>query len=75
MRRSEFTRAVLNEFGEYGAVVCQELSLTAFHGLSANEAVDAGFPLREIWLEICRLQDVPPSRQYGVGRIVVEESE
>lgn len=67
MRRSEFFLAVDDEFGEYGRILLAELSLTACGGLTALAALEQGIPPRDIWLELCRMQDIPENRRYGVG--------
>lgn len=68
MRLSEFRFAVHQEFGDYGRVVVRDLVLTEMGGRTAEEAIAAGMPPREIWLALCRASDVPRERWYGVGR-------
>lgn len=68
MRRSEFLRAVDDEFGARGASLVNDLVLPGF-GRTAAEALDAGVPPRDIWLALCEENDVPPSRRYGAGRL------
>lgn len=70
MRRSEFDRAVADEFGAaYGAVVTADLSLDALGGRTAAGALAAGADPREVWMALCAATDVPPERRYGVGRL------
>ncbi|WP_458041290.1 MULTISPECIES: DUF3046 domain-containing protein [Bacteria] len=70
MRRSEFERAVEDEFGAaYGAVVTADLSLDALGGRTAAVAIAAGVDPREVWVALCAATDVPPERRYGVGRL------
>ncbi|QAY60799.1 DUF3046 domain-containing protein [Microbacterium protaetiae] len=69
MRRSEFQRAVADEFGTRGAALVADLSLPAVGGRTAAEAMDAGIPPREVWLALCEEMDVPPSHRHGVGRM------
>ena len=33
-----------------------------------DEALAAGVPTRDVWLALCRAEQVPPSRWYGAGR-------
>lgn len=69
MRKSEFTLAMSDEFGEaYGRVIAHDLVLEALGSRTAEQAIAAGLPMREIWLAICDAQDVPENRRYGVGQ-------
>ncbi|WP_309129319.1 DUF3046 domain-containing protein [Microbacterium sp.] len=68
MRRSEFLRAVEDEFGGRATALTHDLVLGAL-GMSALDALDAGVPPREIWLALCAETDVPAERRYGVGRL------
>lgn len=68
MRRSEFLRAVDDEFGAHAVPLLNDLVLPGF-GRTATEALDAGVPPREIWLALCEETDVPAERRYGAGRI------
>ncbi|MGB3414200.1 MAG: DUF3046 domain-containing protein [Microbacteriaceae bacterium] len=70
MRLSEFRQAVVDEFGAYGKALCAELVLTELSSRTANEALKAGVPARDVWLALCRMQDVPEDRRYGVGRLL-----
>ena len=68
MRLSEFWLAVADEFGEdYGRVLTRDLVLSDI-GLTAEEAIRKGVSTRQIWLALCRAQDVPRERWYGVGQ-------
>ena len=69
MRRSEFLRAVDDEFGARGASLVNDLALPGVGGRTAADALDAGVPPREIWLALCAELDVPLERRHGVGRI------
>ena len=69
MRLSEFWLAMADEFGDaYGRVLAHDVVLAAVGGLTAEQAIAAGVPPRQIWLALCDLQDVPVSRRYGVGQ-------
>lgn len=68
MRRSEFLRAVDDEFGARAAMLTTDLVLDALGNRTAAEALDAGVAPREIWLALCAETDVPAERRYGVGR-------
>jgi hypothetical protein len=69
MRRSEFDRAVADEFGLRGSSLVADLVLTRFGDRTAREALDSGADAREVWLALCEETDVPESRRYGVGRL------
>jgi hypothetical protein len=68
MRVSQFRRAVADEFGEqYGAVLTHDLVLEDLGSRSAEDALEAGVPAREVWLALVKSQDVPEERWHGVG--------
>lgn len=69
MRRSEFDRAVADEFGGGGRTLVTDLVLTGVGDRTAAEALAAGVPPREVWLALCVETDVPTERRYGVGRL------
>jgi hypothetical protein len=69
MRRSEFDRAVADEFGARASAILVDLVLSGAGGRTAEEALDAGVPPREVWLALCAETDVPAQRRYGVGRL------
>jgi len=68
MRLSEFRRALSAEFGDsYGRVLTRDLVLTPLGGQTADDALAAGIPARDVWLALCAETDVPPNRWYGAG--------
>ena len=69
MRRSEFNRAVSDEFGPRANAVVTDLYLSKVGGRTATEAIEAGVEPREVWLALCEELDVPAERRYGVGRL------
>lgn len=69
MRRSEFLRAVEDEFGARASFIVSDLVLTSIGGMTAAEALADGVAPREIWLSLCVETDVPAARRYGVGRL------
>ncbi len=69
MKRSEFFRAVDQEFGARASTLVTDLVLGPL-GRSAEEALEAGVPPREIWQALCEEADVPAERRYGAGRLV-----
>lgn len=71
MKVSEFRRAVDEEFGEVqGRVLVSELVLDVLDGRTAQQAIGAGIPVGDVWLALCRANDVPPQRWHGRGRPV-----
>lgn len=64
---SEFRLAMREEFGEvYAGVLIREHWLAALGG-TAQEALDRGVPVREVWLSLCEDLQLPESRWYGRG--------
>lgn len=68
MRRSEFLRAVDDEFGARATTLMSDLVLPGI-GRTALDALDAGVSPRDIWIALCAETDVPMARRYGVGRL------
>lgn len=69
MTRSEFLRAIVDEFGEaYGRSLVRDLVLGALGDRTAEEALAQGLAPREVWLALCAAMDVPRERWYGAGR-------
>ncbi|MGO1506531.1 MAG: DUF3046 domain-containing protein [Microbacteriaceae bacterium] len=69
MRRSEFLRAVEDEFGPRSVALMNDLVLGPVGNRTATDALDAGVAPRDIWSALCAETDVPPERRYGVGRL------
>ncbi|WP_159499966.1 DUF3046 domain-containing protein [Microbacterium sp. 18062] len=69
MRRSEFDRAVRDEFGARGPSLVSDLVLSAVGDRTATEALAAGEPPRAVWLALCAETDVPLARRHGAGRL------
>lgn len=69
MRRSEFLRAIDVEFDARATSLLRDLVLGALGDRTAQEALDAGVPPRDIWLALCSEMDVPDNRRYGAGRL------
>lgn len=66
MRNSEFWELVDDEFGRgHGRVLVRDHVLLALGNRTAEEAMAAGEPLREIWFALCRDLDVPSERRWG----------
>lgn len=69
MKLSEFQRAVVDEFGSgYGQALLTDLVLAELGGRTAQEALSAGIPPREVWIALCRETGVSQSHWYGAGK-------
>lgn len=69
MKLSEFQRAVVDEFGSgYGQALLTDLVLAELGGRTAQEALSAGIPPREVWIALFRDTGVPQSHWYGAGK-------
>ena len=56
------------EFGVLGRVLRTDLVIAELAGRTVDEALAAGVPIAEVWLALCRAQEVPQSRWHGRGR-------
>jgi len=56
------------EFGVLGRVLRTDLVIAELAGRTVDEALAAGVPVTEVWLALCRVQEVPQSRRHGRGR-------
>lgn len=66
MRLSEFRERVEDEFGAgYSRILVADLVLTELNSRTAAQALADGEEPREVWLALCRANDVPESRWYG----------
>ena len=55
-----------DEFGAgYSRVLSSSLVLAGVGGRTADQALRAGIPPRQVWLALCDVQDVPPERRLG----------
>ena len=55
-----------DEFGAgYSRVLSSSLVLAGVGGRTADQALSAGAPPRQVWLALCEVQDVPPERRLG----------
>jgi Protein of unknown function (DUF3046). len=69
MRLSEFRQAIADQFGAaYGQVLMHDLVLSGLGQRTAEQAIAAGVPTRDVWLALCAATDVPKSRWYGAGK-------
>lgn len=69
MRLSSFWQLMADEFGAgYSKVLARDLVLGELDHRTATEAIEAGVDPRVVWFALCRAQDVPESRWWGVDR-------
>jgi hypothetical protein len=69
MKLTEFARAVDDEFGAMGRVLMRDSVIVELGNRTPQEALDAGIPAREVWLALCRAEQVPRERWHGVGHL------
>ncbi|HEV7909014.1 MAG TPA: DUF3046 domain-containing protein [Pseudonocardiaceae bacterium] len=64
MRNTVFRKLMANEFGQVRAeILAQDHVLSALGGRTADQALEAGIPPKEIWVAICDAFDVPEHRR------------
>jgi hypothetical protein len=55
-----------DEFGAgYSRVLSSSLVLAGVGNRTADQALAAGVPPRQVWFAVCDVQDVPPERRLG----------
>jgi hypothetical protein len=58
-----------DEFGsEYAAVLLRDLALTELNDLTGEIALAEGIEPKDIWLAICKAQNVPAERWHGLNK-------
>ena len=64
VRLTEFHEMVREEFGQVrGELMVIHHVLQSLDGMTAAEAVEAGWEPREVWRALCVEFDVPPARR------------
>ena len=64
MRLQEFWSRLEGQFGSMRArSMARDHVFAALGGRSALEAIDAGVPVRKVWLAICEEYEVPPKER------------
>ena len=67
MRITEFRALMVAHFGDLRAPsVARDHVFSALGGRTADEALEAGLPPRQIWNEVCRDFDVPHRIRFGL---------
>jgi hypothetical protein len=58
-----------DEFGsEWSAVILRDLVLTDLGDLTGEQALEASYEPKEVWLAICRTQNIPSERWAGLNK-------
>lgn len=66
MRLSKFNELMREEFGvAYAQVLMDDLVLGSLGDRTGAQAIAAGEDPKDVWLEICRVNDVPLERWHG----------
>lgn len=66
MKHSEFWQLMNDEFGRgYARSVGTDQVLAALGSRTPAEALDAGIPVKDVWVAVCDAMDVPPERRLG----------
>ncbi|MGY1591864.1 DUF3046 domain-containing protein [Geodermatophilus sp. SYSU D00965] len=64
MRLQEFWSRLSQQFGSMRAQsVARDHVFSSLGGRTAIEAIEAGLPVRKVWLAICEEYDVPPKER------------
>ena len=64
MRLQEFWSRLDGQFGSMRAQsVAQDHVFSVLGGRTALDAIEAGVPVRKVWLAICEEYDVPPKER------------
>ncbi len=66
MRLSVFWSLMDDEFGPaYSRTLARDHALLALGDRTADQALEAGVPARDVWEALCDAMDVPPERRFG----------
>ena len=69
MRLSRFWVLAEDEFGAaYAHSLAGSTHMAPLGGRTAQEALDAGVPPREVWIALCDAMDVPENRRHGLDK-------
>ncbi|MCA1824329.1 MAG: DUF3046 domain-containing protein [Mycobacteriales bacterium] len=60
MRHTEFWKRMNARFGEvYADSLARDLVLAALGGRTVHQAIRSGVDLKEVWLAVCEVAEVP----------------
>lgn len=69
MRLSEFWALMEQEFGgPYGRSIASGHAIHAMEDQTAVDAIDAGEPVRQVWLALCDDLQIPEERRFPADR-------
>lgn len=68
MRLSQFHDFMVDEFGPQSQYLIQDLVLFELGDQTASQLLAIGHEPREIWLAICKAQQVPKERWNGLDK-------
>jgi hypothetical protein len=64
MRNTVFRKLMAGEFGQVRAeMLAHDHVLSSLGGRTPDQALDAGYPAKEVWLAVCDAFDVPEPRR------------
>jgi hypothetical protein len=64
MRITHFRQRMSDEFGRIRAdMIARDHVFSVFGDRTVDQALDAGYDVREIWFAVCDAYDVPPARR------------
>ncbi|GAA1300735.1 DUF3046 domain-containing protein [Saccharothrix xinjiangensis] len=64
MRNTVFRKLMADEFGQVrGEMIARDHVMSVLGGRTADEALEAGTPAKEVWLAVCDAFDVPEQRR------------
>ena len=67
MTRSEFQRALVDEFGDaQSRALLRDLVIDSL-GTTGHDALNRGVTPKTVWTALCEAMDVPVNRRHGVG--------
>lgn len=57
----------MDVFGAFGRVLVRDTVIVELGNRTPAQALEEGVPPREVWLALCRVQEVPVERRHGAG--------
>lgn len=64
MRLTHFRQQMADQFGRIRAdMIARDHVFSVFGDRTVDQALDAGYEAKEVWLAVCDAYDVPPERR------------
>jgi len=64
MRLTQFRELMAEEFGGVRSeMIARDHVFSVFGNRTVNQALDAGYDPKDVWLAVCAAFDVPPERR------------